>query len=127
MEGHGEEMMESMMAEFEKLGEKEDFGGVVDGMMRQLLSKELMHEPMKQVCIYVCEVILSIYMQSMCVLLCVCHNIYVYFELCYFIYIYIQSYIVFIYYYFWSCFSKQYREKKNTHTTCCIYKLRERQ
>jgi peroxin-19 len=49
VEGHGEEMMEAMMAEFEKLGEKEDFGGVVDGMMRQLLSKELMHEPMKQV------------------------------------------------------------------------------
>jgi len=45
-----EEMMNGMIAEFEKLGEKEDFGNVVDGMMRQLLSKELMYEPMKQVC-----------------------------------------------------------------------------
>lgn len=42
MEGHGEEMMNAMISEFEKLGEKEDFGNVVDGMMRQLLSKELM-------------------------------------------------------------------------------------
>jgi peroxin-19 len=50
VEGHGEEMMNAMMAEFEKLGEKEDFNHVVDGMMRQLLSKELMYEPMKQVC-----------------------------------------------------------------------------
>ena len=40
----------NMIAEFEKLGEKEDFSQVVDGMMRQLLSKELMYEPMKQVC-----------------------------------------------------------------------------
>jgi len=50
VEGHGEEMMNAMIGEFEKLGEKDDFGGVVDGMMRQLLSKELMYEPMKQVC-----------------------------------------------------------------------------
>ena len=42
MEGHGEEMMNAMISEFEKLGEKEDFGNVVDGIMRQLLSKELM-------------------------------------------------------------------------------------
>ena len=50
VEGYGEEMMTNMIAEFEKLGEKEDFSQVVDGMMRQLLSKELMYEPMKQVC-----------------------------------------------------------------------------
>ena len=49
VEGYGEEMMTNMIAEFEKLGEKEDFSQVVDGMMRQLLSKELMYEPMKQV------------------------------------------------------------------------------
>ena len=50
VEGYGEDMMNGMIAEFEKLGEKEDFSQVVDGMMRQLLSKELMYEPMKQVC-----------------------------------------------------------------------------
>ena len=49
VEGHGEDMMNNMIAEFEKMGEKEDFAQVVDGMMRQLLSKELMYEPMKQV------------------------------------------------------------------------------
>eukprot|EP00588_Corethron_pennatum_P010359 CAMPEP_0194266296 /NCGR_PEP_ID=MMETSP0169-20130528/1251_1 /TAXON_ID=218684 /ORGANISM="Corethron pennatum, Strain L29A3" /LENGTH=315 /DNA_ID=CAMNT_0039006947 /DNA_START=93 /DNA_END=1037 /DNA_ORIENTATION=+ len=45
----GEELMESFMQEFEKMGEKEDFDGVVDGMMNQLLAKDLMYEPMKQV------------------------------------------------------------------------------
>lgn len=50
VEGYGEDMMNSMIAEYEKMGEKEDFNEVVDGMMRQLLSKELMYEPMKQVC-----------------------------------------------------------------------------
>ena len=42
--------MTNMIGEFEKLGEKEDFNTVVDGMMRQLLDKELMYVPMKQVC-----------------------------------------------------------------------------
>jgi peroxin-19 len=32
------------------VGEKEDYDQVIDGMMRQLLSKELMYDPMKQVC-----------------------------------------------------------------------------
>jgi len=50
VEATGEEMMNNMIAEFEKLGEKEDFSTIVDGMMRQLLGKELMYEPMKQVC-----------------------------------------------------------------------------
>jgi hypothetical protein len=45
----GEEMMKEMMKEFEKMGEKEDFQNVIDGMMRQLLSKEVMYTPMKQV------------------------------------------------------------------------------
>lgn len=49
VEGMGEEMMEDMMKEFEKMGEKGDADDVIDGMMRQLLSKELMYEPMKQV------------------------------------------------------------------------------
>ena len=41
--------MNNMIAEFERLGEKEDFQVAIDGMMRQLLSKDLMYEPMKQV------------------------------------------------------------------------------
>jgi len=31
------------------MGEKEDYNEVIDGMMRQLLSKELMFDPMKSV------------------------------------------------------------------------------
>lgn len=50
VEASGEEMMNKMMGEFEKLGEKEDFNQVIDGMMRQLLSRDLMYEPMKAVC-----------------------------------------------------------------------------
>ena len=50
VEAFGEAMMTNMIGEFEKLGEKEDFNTVVDGMMRQLLDKELMYVPMKQVC-----------------------------------------------------------------------------
>jgi len=46
----GEEMMTEMMKEFEKMGEKEDFQDVINGMMKQLLSKEVMYTPMKQIC-----------------------------------------------------------------------------
>ena len=46
----GEELMQKMMEEFEKMGQKDDFASVVDGMMHQLLSKDVMYEPMKQVC-----------------------------------------------------------------------------
>lgn len=42
MEEAGEGMMEDMMAQFEALGEKEDYNEVIDGVMRQLLSKDLM-------------------------------------------------------------------------------------
>ncbi len=38
------------MAQFESLGEKEDYNEVVDGVMRQLLSKELMYDPTKMIC-----------------------------------------------------------------------------
>ena len=48
MEAMGEEMMESMMKELSAFGASGDADDVVDGMMRQLLSKELMYEPMKQ-------------------------------------------------------------------------------
>jgi len=50
MEALGEEMMENMMKEMSAFGASGDADDVVDGMMRQLLSKELMYEPMKQVC-----------------------------------------------------------------------------
>ena len=50
VEAMGEEMMESMMKELSSFGASGDADDVVDGMMRQLLSKELMYEPMKQVC-----------------------------------------------------------------------------
>ena len=49
VETMGEDIMSQMMGEFEKMGEKEDYQEVIDGMMRQLLSKELMYDPMKQV------------------------------------------------------------------------------
>ena len=48
----GEDIMEQMMNDFSKNMEnnKGDFDDIVDGMMRQLLAKELMYEPMKNVC-----------------------------------------------------------------------------
>jgi signal recognition particle GTPase len=50
LEEVGETMMEDMMQQFEALGEKEDYNEVIDGVMRQLLSKDLMYEPTKQIC-----------------------------------------------------------------------------
>jgi peroxin-19 len=50
MEEVGESMMEQMMAQIEELGEKEDYNEVVDGIMRQLLSRDLMYIPLKQIC-----------------------------------------------------------------------------
>ena len=49
IEEGGESLMTEMLTELEKMGNKEDYEGVVDGIMRQLLSKEIMHEPIKQV------------------------------------------------------------------------------
>jgi len=57
----GEDIMEQMMHEFAKMGSGgsgaggaggagNDFDSIVDGMMKQLLAKELMYEPMKSVC-----------------------------------------------------------------------------
>jgi len=43
VETMGEDIMTQMIGEFEKMGEKEDYQEVIDGMMRQLLSKELMY------------------------------------------------------------------------------------
>uniref|UniRef100_K3WTV4 Knr4/Smi1-like domain-containing protein n=1 Tax=Globisporangium ultimum (strain ATCC 200006 / CBS 805.95 / DAOM BR144) TaxID=431595 RepID=K3WTV4_GLOUD len=50
LEEMGEEMMEEMMKKFESMGEKSDFQDLVDGMMQQLLSKDVMYDPMKQIC-----------------------------------------------------------------------------
>jgi peroxin-19 len=53
MPGGEEAMFRDMMKEFEKMGggmgDAFDQDAVVDGMMQQLLSKEIMYEPMKQV------------------------------------------------------------------------------
>uniref|UniRef100_A0A7S1CAN0 Peroxin-19 n=1 Tax=Bicosoecida sp. CB-2014 TaxID=1486930 RepID=A0A7S1CAN0_9STRA len=48
-EAMGEDVMKSMMEQFERMGEKEDFQSIVDNMMRQMLSKEIMYVPMKQI------------------------------------------------------------------------------
>ena len=50
VEGVGETMMEEMMQQFQALGDREDYNEVIDGVMRQLLSKDLMYEPIKQIC-----------------------------------------------------------------------------
>ena len=50
MEGVGETMMEEMMAQFQALGDRDDYNEVIDGVMRQLLAKDLMYEPVKQIC-----------------------------------------------------------------------------
>lgn len=50
LEDVGEQMMEDMVAQFENLGEREDYNEVIDGVMRQLLSKDLMYEPTKMIC-----------------------------------------------------------------------------
>lgn len=45
----GEEMMGSIMGEFNKMGNASDSNHVVDNVMKQLLNKDIMYEPMKQV------------------------------------------------------------------------------
>jgi len=49
MEEAGSDMMQNMMKEFEKLAEKKDFDSVMNSMMQQLLSKEIMYEPIKEI------------------------------------------------------------------------------
>jgi len=48
-EEFGENIMSEMMRDFESMAGKEDADTAIDGIMRQLLSKDLMYEPMKQV------------------------------------------------------------------------------
>jgi len=45
----GQQIMEEMMKEFEKMGGNLNADDMIDGMMGQLLAKDLMYEPMKQV------------------------------------------------------------------------------
>ena len=49
-EGLSDEVIARMMKEFEGMGAKEDFAGVVDNMMRQLLNRDIMYVPMRSVC-----------------------------------------------------------------------------
>jgi len=49
LEQLSEEMMNSVMKDMEKLNSKQDADQMVDGVMKQLLNKDLMYEPMKQV------------------------------------------------------------------------------
>ena len=48
-EKFGEEMMSSIMKDFDKFGGMKDSDDAIDGVMKQLLSKDLMYEPMKEV------------------------------------------------------------------------------
>ena len=46
----GEDVMNKMMSDFEQMSEREDFGSVVEDMMKQLLSKQIMYGPIKEIC-----------------------------------------------------------------------------
>ena len=50
MESVSDDVLGTMMKEFEQMGKKEDFGAAVDNVMRQLLDKSVMYIPMKQIC-----------------------------------------------------------------------------
>ena len=43
-------MINDMINQFEELGQREDYNEVIDGLMEQLLSKDLMYEPTKMMC-----------------------------------------------------------------------------
>ncbi|KAH7432440.1 hypothetical protein KP509_07G022700 [Ceratopteris richardii] len=45
-----DELVENIIKQFEDLGSSEDMQSVMDAMMQQLLSKEVLHEPMKELC-----------------------------------------------------------------------------
>lgn len=46
----GEDIMKEMMKQFESMGNKEDFEGVINNMMGSLLGKDVMYPPLKSVC-----------------------------------------------------------------------------
>lgn len=43
------DVMEKLMKQFEEMGGNQDMQGLVDTMMRQLLSKDILYEPMKEI------------------------------------------------------------------------------
>lgn len=45
-----EDVITRMMEEFERLGAKDDFDSIVENMMKQILAKEIMYIPMRQIC-----------------------------------------------------------------------------
>lgn len=45
----GEKLVENLFKQFEEIGGTQDMQSVVDTMMHQLLSKEILHEPMKEI------------------------------------------------------------------------------
>ena len=49
-ENLSDDVITRMINEFETLGQKEDFNGALDSMMRQLLAKDIMYIPCKQLC-----------------------------------------------------------------------------
>lgn len=49
-ESMAEEVMKKMMEEFSTMGHKDDFNSTIEGMMKQLLAKDVMYIPMKQIC-----------------------------------------------------------------------------
>lgn len=50
MEAVSEDVITRMMEEFERLGAKDDFDSIVENMMKQILAKEIMYIPMRQIC-----------------------------------------------------------------------------
>jgi peroxin-19 len=50
LEKFSEEMMSSIMCDFEKMGDKNHPNNLMDNVMKQLLDKDLMYEPMREVC-----------------------------------------------------------------------------
>ena len=50
LEAVSDDVLNAMMKEFERMGQADDFGAAVDGVMRQLLSKDILYVPMKQLC-----------------------------------------------------------------------------
>ena len=46
----GEDVMNKIMSDFEQMSEREDFNTVVEDMMKQLLSKQIMYGPIKEIC-----------------------------------------------------------------------------
>lgn len=48
-EAMADKLVESIVKQFEELGSSQDLQSVMDTMMRQLLSKDVLHEPMKEI------------------------------------------------------------------------------